>query len=116
MYVANRREANDLAVLVNALAGGPREGTSVHAVASQTGLSSQRVAQLLGKHTDYFLKVGGRESFTLNKFGKCKGSGAATLADIERSYRFGNVVKIAVVVAGVVLLAGLAYMVVAMPR
>jgi len=115
MYVANCREANDLSVLVNALDGGPREGTSVHAVASETGLPPQRVAQLLGKHTDYFLKVGGREAYTLNKFGKCKGSSPATLADIERSYRMGRTLKVAAVVIGAVLLAGLVVFAVALP-
>ncbi|SRR5690606_17937634 len=106
MYVANRREANDLAALVNALSGSPKEGASVYAVASQTGLPAQRVAKLLTKHHDYFVKVGGREAFALNKFGKHRGASDKLLEEIEKSFRVARSLKTAGLMVGGLLTAG----------
>ena len=49
----------------------------------RSGLDLTRVYELLARHTDYFVRVGGTSRYTLNRFAKCKGAIVCIQEDIS---------------------------------
>jgi hypothetical protein len=83
-----RREADELASLVTELAQVGEKGTKPAHLSARTRLPRRRVAILLSKYPDYFVKVGGDEQvFALNRFGSLGGSSAKILEHIELAQR-----------------------------
>ena len=94
MRINDSRDATDLLALVDALSDQPPKGISPKRLVRETGLDLCRVGELLAKHTDYFVSVGGGPLFALNRFGPCKGAVlciqediAAKLASAEKHER-----------------------------
>ena len=86
MIIANRREADDLLKIVEAIVPSGRSGIEPPVLALRASLSPTRVERLLKKHTDYFVRVGSADKFVLNRFGGFEGSATRISDHIEKSY------------------------------
>jgi len=82
--VKNRNKSNELLALAKALDGESPKGISLLRVATKSNVSIERVKELLTVHTDYFVNVGGKGVFALNRFGPFKGKIEEIEAAIER--------------------------------
>ncbi len=87
MPIADRKEAEDVLALVQAVAHSGRSGIELETLAPRVSIASTGVEQLLQKHTDYFVRVGGAQKFALNRFGSFNGSSERIIADVEQSYK-----------------------------
>jgi len=78
------KESKEVLAIANALDGESSKGLALLSVATKSVLPIERVKNLLAFHTDYFVNVGGKDIFTLNRFGPFKGNIEEIAADIER--------------------------------
>jgi len=85
MWIADRKKGDDVLALIDAVALSGRSGIELATLLSRVSLRSIRVEKLLRKHTDYFIRVGSVDKFTINRFGKLRGSVEHIVADVEQS-------------------------------
>lgn len=103
MPIADRKEADDVLVLVHAVAPSGRSGIELDTLAPRVSIASNRVEKLLGRHADYFVRVGDARKFALNRFGKFSGSAERIIADVEQSYKRSERHRTAILVLVIIL-------------
>lgn len=87
MQIADRKEADDVIALVNAIQPSGRSGIELPKLVAGTGIPPKRVERLLKRHSDYFVRIADEPKYTLNRFRKFRGSPELVIADVESSYR-----------------------------
>lgn len=90
MSITNRREAEDVLALVRAVAPAGRTGIALSTLASRVQMDLNRVESLLKRHAKYFVSIGGKEKYTLNRFEELHGSAERIIADVEQSFERGQ--------------------------
>ncbi len=68
MPIADRKEADEVLALVRAIAPSGRAGIELATLVSRVRITPSRAEKLMQKHADYFVRVGGEQKFTLNRF------------------------------------------------
>lgn len=86
MQIADRKEADDVIALVNAIEPSGRAGIELPLLIARTGLPPKRVERLLKRHSDYFVRIADEPKYTLNRFRNFRGSSELIIADVDRSY------------------------------
>ncbi len=86
MLITNRKEADELLALVRAVAPAGRTGITLSTLVPRVPMDSSRVESLLKRHAKYFVSIGSKEKYTLNRFEEFHGSAEHIIADVEQSY------------------------------
>lgn len=98
MPIADRKEADEVLALVRAIAPSGRAGIELATLVSRVRITPKRVEKLMQKHADYFVRVGGQQKFTLNRFGKYDGSAERIIADVQETYERHKKTRITILV------------------
>lgn len=77
-------QSDELLALVDALDGQDQPGMPLLGLASRAGLPLETVRELVSKNPDYFVRVGGKPVYALNRFSAFAGSARAIGEDIRR--------------------------------
>ena len=86
MPIADRKEADEVLALVRAIAPSGRAGTELATLVARVRITPTRAEKLMHKHADYFVRVGGEEKFTLNRFSRFDGSAERIIDDVQETY------------------------------
>ena len=86
MPIAYRKEADEVMALVRAIAPSGRAGIELATLLARMRITATRTEKLMQKHADYFVRVGGEQKFTLNRFGRFDGSAERIIDDVQETY------------------------------
>ena len=87
MHLLGKQDALELHAIVEAVPSDPSQRIDPKQLAAKVGLPVGRVEYLLEQHPRYFVNVGGKNLYSLNRFSADHGSRSRIAAEIEASLR-----------------------------
>ena len=82
--IRESHESAELIRIVEALSSVSASGLGTPDLALRAGVSDRRIAELADRHSEYFVAVGDRNAYTINRFGKFKAAVPAITEDIRK--------------------------------
>ena len=84
MELENTDEGRQALAILRVLKNYSRRGITAMRIATESELALDTVHELLGRHKDWFVRVGKERRYTVNPFGECKGDPENIAAAIEK--------------------------------